>query len=137
MKIVVLTPKSEFTGIQHNLLSSSGKVIYSDSRREYPLEELIKICSGANILAIDPDNLGGFEKSPKILPKLLDAVTSIKNLSLSTTSYGYIDKNLCQSRGIKVTNVPHYSSQSVAEYSISLLLGCAKRIFLSARRTEH
>ncbi|EKD80553.1 MAG: hypothetical protein ACD_40C00057G0004 [uncultured bacterium] len=136
MKIVVLTPKSEFTGIQHNLLSSSGKVIYSDSRREYPLEELIKICSGANILAIDPDNLGGFEKSPKILPKLLDAVTSIKNLSLSTTSYGYIDKNLCQSRGIKVTNVPHYSSESVAEHAIALLLGCSKRIFLSDRRTQ-
>ena len=52
MKIVVLTPKSEFTGIQHNLLSSSGKVIYSDSRREYPLEELIKICSGANIRSL-------------------------------------------------------------------------------------
>jgi lactate dehydrogenase-like 2-hydroxyacid dehydrogenase len=136
MKIVVLTPKSEFTKDHQDKLATLGDVLYTDSRRAYSVDELTKLCYGASILAIDPDNLGGFEKSPEILPKLLDAVPTIKNLPLSTTSYGYIDKQLCQSRGIKVTNVPHYSSESVAEHAITLLLGCSKRIFLSDRRTQ-
>lgn len=136
MKIVVLTPKSEFTKTQQQTLSQLGAVTYSDSRREYELDELKQLCSGADILAIDPDNLGGFEKSPEILPKLLNAVPSIKSLPLSTTSYGYIDKKLCLDKAIKVTNVPHYSSESVAEHAIALLLGCSKRIFLSDRQTQ-
>ena len=136
MKIVILTPKSEFTKAHQDELSTLVEVVYSDSRRQYSIDELISLCHDANILAVDPDNLGGFELAPEILPKILDAAPSIKNLPLSTTSYGYIDKILCQSKGIKVTNVPHYSSESVAEHTITLLLGCSKRIFLSDRRTQ-
>ncbi|MFH1244535.1 MAG: NAD(P)-dependent oxidoreductase [bacterium] len=136
MKIVILTPKSEFTKTQQVTLSRLGDVVYTDSRGAYSLAELSKICNDANILAIDPDNLGGFELAPRILPKLLKAKSSINSLPLSTTSYGYIDKKLCQNRGIKVTNVPHYSSESVAEHAIALLLGCSKRIFLSDRRAQ-
>lgn len=135
MKIVVLTPKSEFSKNHRDTLSELGEVVYTDSRRKYTLEELISICNNANILAIDPDNLGGFELAPKALPKLLDAVPSIKNLPLSTTSYGYVDQGLSK-KGIKVTNIPYYSSESVAEHTIALLLGCSKRIFLSDRRTQ-
>lgn len=136
MKIVVLTPKSEFTKTQQVTLSRLGDVVYTDSRRAYSLAELSKICQDANILAVDPDNLGGFELAPSVLPKLLEARPSIHSLPLSTTSYGYVDQRLCQNKGIKVTNVPHYSSESVAEHAIALLLGCSKRVFLSDRRAQ-
>lgn len=136
MKIAVLTPKSEFTKTQQKILSQLGDISYTDSRRKYSLKELEKLTQLVDILAIDPDNLGGFEVAPDLIPKLLDKNPRIKYLALSTTSYGYIDKQLCMSRGIKVTNIPHYSSESVAEHAISLLLGCSKRIFLSDRRSQ-
>jgi len=137
MKIVILTPKSEFTKAHQDELSALGEVVYTDSRRVYSLEELKKICKNANILAVDPDNLGGFDNTPVVLPQLLDRLSTVKGIALSTTYFGYIDQKYCAKKGIQVTNVPHYSSQSVAEYSISLLLGCAKRIFLSAHRAKH
>jgi phosphoglycerate dehydrogenase-like enzyme len=136
MKIAVLTPKAEFATPLQQRLKNLGEIIYTDSRRPYSLAELVKLTKDVDILAIDPDNLGGFELAPNILPKLLDQASSIKSLALSTTSYGYIDEQYCQSRGIKVSNVPHYSSESVAEHAITLLLGCSKRIFVSDRQTQ-
>lgn len=136
MKIVILTPKSEFTKQQTQALSRLGKVVYTDSRRCYSLVELVSLSQGADILAADPDNLGGFEAAPTVIPQLLNKAPSIHGLALSTTSYGYIDQKYCQGRGIKVTNIPHYSSESVAEHSLALLLGCVKRIFLSDRRSQ-
>jgi phosphoglycerate dehydrogenase-like enzyme len=136
MKISVLTPKSEFTKTQQNTLSNLGEVVYTDSRREYPTKELIQLISGSDILAIDPDNLGGFEIAPKRLLQIFKQTPTLRGLALSTTSYGYFDRKYCQDRGIKVTNVPHYSTQSVAELAISMLLGCAKHIFRTDRETQ-
>lgn len=136
MKITILTPKSEFAKAHQLALSKIGTITYTDSRRKYSLEELSLLAQKSDILAVDPDNLGGFELAPDILPKLLHNIPSIKCLALSTTSYGYIDKNLYKSRGVRVSNIPHYSSESVAEHSIALLLGCAKRIFISDRRAQ-
>jgi D-3-phosphoglycerate dehydrogenase len=136
MKIVVLTPKSEFTQAQQKTLSNLGVVVYTDSRREYPLNELIQLASDTNILAIDPDNLGGFEVAPKRLLQIFTQTPTLHGLALSTTSYGYFDQKYCKTKGIKVASVPHYSTQSIAEFAISMLLGCAKHIFLTDRETQ-
>ncbi len=136
MKIVILTPRDEYTKTQQETLSTMGEVVYTDSRRAYSLQELLDLTRNTDLFAIDPDNLGGFEHSPEIIIKILAQNTSIKHLALSTTSYGYVSKQYCQSRGIQVTNIPHYSTQSVAELAISMLLGCSKHIFLTDRETQ-
>lgn len=136
MKLVILTPKQEFSNEQQSRLAKIGQVCYTDSRREYPMAELLQLCQGADILAFDPDNIGGFEVAHDRLIQLLDKCPTLLNIALSTTSFGYIDQAYCHKKGIGVTNVPHYSSESVAEHTIALLLGCAKRIFLSDHATR-
>lgn len=136
MRATIFCPKEEFKQEWQYKLSGVGEVIYTDSRREYPLEELIKLCKKSEILAFDPDNIGGFEKAPARLIKLLEAMPNIKGLALSTTAFGYIDKEYCKKRNIIVTNVPYYSTESVAEHTLAMILGCAKRIFLADRRTQ-
>jgi len=136
MKVAILTPQKEFSRSQQLRLQGLGRAVYTDSRRPYKLAELTKLAQDAEIIAVDPDNLGGFELAPSIIPQLLAKVPSIRHLALSTTSYGYINLTLCQKRGIKVTNIPHYSSQSVAEHTIALLLGCSKRIFSCDRSSQ-
>jgi len=136
MRITIFCPKEEFTQEWQYKLSCLGEVVYTDSRNEYPLEELIKLCKNSEILAFDPDNIGGFEKTPNRLIKLMEAMPKIKGLVLSTTFFGYIDKEYCKKRNIIVTNVPYYSTESVAEHTLAMLLGCAKRIFLTDRRTQ-
>lgn len=136
MKIVIFSPQGEFTSEQQKRLAQLGEIVYTENRQEYTLEKLIELAKDADILAFDPDNIGGFEVAPERLIKLMDAMPKIKSLALSTTSFGYVNKDYCRKRGIIVTNVPYYSSESVAEHTIAFLLGAAKRIFLTDRRTQ-
>lgn len=136
MKITILCPKPEFTRTQQKKLAKLGEIIYTENRDEYPLEKLIEISKDSEILAFDPDNIGGFEVAPERLVKLMGAMPKIKGLALSTTAFGYVDLDYCKKRKITVTNVPYYSTESVAEHTIAFLLGCAKRIFITDRRTQ-
>lgn len=117
-------------------MNKLGGVTYTKNRNEYPLEKLIELAKDSEILVFDPDNIGGFEVSEKRLIKLMDKMPNIKGLALSTTAFGYVNKDYCRKRNIVVTNVPYYSSESVAEHTIALLLGSAKKIFLTDRRTQ-
>jgi len=136
MKITIFSPKAEFNTALQEKLSSLGEVIYTKSREEYPLDELIELSEGSDIIGFDPDNIGGFELSRERLIRLMDALPTLRGLALSTTAFGYVDLDYCKKRNITVTNVPYYSTESVAEHTIALLLGCAKRIFLTDRRTQ-
>lgn len=136
MHITILCPKSEFSTEQQYKLSGLGEVVYTESRDEYPLDELIKLAKDSEILAFDPDNIGGFEKTPTRLLNLMEAMPRLKGLVLSTTAFGYVDKDYCKKRGITVTNVPFYSTESVAEHTLGMILGCVKRLFLTDRRTQ-
>lgn len=131
-----MCPQSEFSTEQQYKLSVIGEVIYTKSRDEYPLDDLIKLAKDSEILAFDPDNIGGFEKTPTRLLNLMEAMPKLKGLALSTTAFGYVDKDYCKKRGITVTNVPFYSTESVAEHTLAMILGCVKRIFLTDRRTQ-
>lgn len=136
MKIATLCPKSGFSKDQFNALSLLGDVVYTDKSNEYPVEELIKLAYGAEILAADPDNLGGFEKAKPVLTEVMESLPNLKGLCLSTTSFGWVDLNYCKSRNISVSNVPGYSSESVAEHALALMLCLAKKIIVSDRRAR-
>lgn len=133
MKILVLNPTSEFDENLQKKLANLGEVTYTDSRRAYPLEELIGLAKDAEILAFDPDNIGGFEVTSERIIKLMEAMPKLKGLCLSTTAFGYFDLDYCKKRNIIVTNVPHYSTESVAEHALAFMLGLSKRIFATEK----
>jgi len=117
-------------------LSSIGEVVYTKERKGYPFEELKKIATGSSIIAIDPDNFGGFEKAKDVVTKLAETLPNLKGVALSTTSFGWIDLDYFNKRNLPVSNVPGYSRESVAEHALALLLGLAKRIFVTDRKTQ-
>lgn len=78
-------------------------------------------------------------KPDEILPRLRDATIAITNkiplraevlsqlpklrlITLAATGYDCVDVNYCRAHNIAVCNVRHYSSQSVAEHVLMLLL---------------
>jgi D-3-phosphoglycerate dehydrogenase len=136
MKIVILCPKAEFTKSQQKRLAQLGETVYTASRDEYPMDKLIQMSKDANILSFDPANVGGWEVASERLMCLMEAIPNLIGLALGTTAFGHVDLNYCKNRKIVVTNVPYYSTESVAEHAMALILGCAKRIFLSDRRTQ-
>jgi len=136
MKVAILCPKLEFTEKQRGQLASLGEVVYTDSREEYSLGKLKEIAVEAEIIGADPDNLGGFEKAKERLTELMESLPELKGVALSSTSYSWIDLDYCRKRSIVVTNVPHYSTESVAEHVLGLLISLAKKIIISDRRTQ-
>ena len=136
MKIVIFNPQSSFSSELQKKLSSLGKVTYTKTREELPLQKLLEMAKGSDIIGVDPDPLGGFEKAKEKLTKIMESLPNLKGVCLSTTSFGWVDLVWCKKHKIPVSNVPGYSKESVAEQSIAFLLGSAKRIFISDRRTQ-
>lgn len=137
MKIVIFNPKDSFSSEQQKQLSSLGQVTYTKTREALPIEKLLEMAKGADIVGCDPDPLGGFEKAKEKLTKIIESLPNLKGVCLSTTSFGWVDLDLCKKRKIPVSNVPGYSKESVAEQAIAFLLGASKRIFISDRRTQN
>ena len=136
MKIVIFNPKDSFVSNQQKQLSSFGQVFYTKTREELPMQKLLEMASGAEIVGVDPDPLGGFEKAKEKLTKVMEALPDLKGVCLSTTFFGWIDLDYCKKRNIPVSNVPGYSKESVAEHTLALLLCLAKRIIVTDRKTQ-
>lgn len=136
MKISVLVPKQELNQQQQKTLSQLGVTIYAKSRKEISVEAIIKLTKDSEILAIDPDLFGGFEKATERVTQVAASLPKLKGLALSTTSYGWIDLKYFRKRQIPVCNIPGYSRESVAEHTLALMLGLAKRIMVSDRQTQ-
>ncbi len=134
--LCLLSPKDEFSKAQINQLEKVGALKFVPSRDELPIDKLIQIAKHATVLGVDPDCLGGFEKAPMVLMKLIPTLRYLKGIALDTTAYHYIDLDYCSKHHIHVTNTPHYSTESVAEHTFGFLLGAAKRIFVSDRLTQ-
>jgi len=136
MKIVFFNPRDSFTSDQQKTLASFGQVTYTKTRETLPINKLLEIAKGADIIGVDPDPLGGFEKAKEKLTEIMESLPNLKGVCLSTTSFGWVDLNYCKKHNIPVSNIPGYSKESVAEQAIAFLLGASKRIFISDRRTQ-
>lgn len=136
MKLVFFNSKDSFTPEQQKHLSKLCQVIYTKTREALPMTKLLEMAKGSDIVACDPDPLGGFEKAKEKLSKIIVSLPNLKGICLSTTSFGWVDLELCKKRKIPVSNIPGYSKESVAEQAIAFLLGASKRIFISDRRTQ-
>ena len=51
----------------------------------------------------------------------LKQLPQLKMISLALTGMDMVDLDYCSKHGIKVTNVPHYASNTVAEHAISMI----------------
>jgi len=136
MKISVLVPKEEINQQQQKTFSQVGSTIYAASRKEITIEGIIKLVKDSEILAIDPDLFGGFKKARERVTKVAESLPNLKGLALSTTSYGWIDREYFKKRKIPVCNIPGYSREAVAEHTLALLLCLAKRIIVTDRKTQ-
>ena len=60
---------------------------------------------------------------------IIDALPSLKYITTRSTGYDHIDKEYCATKGILVSNVPAYGSQTVAEFTFALLLNLSRRVY--------
>lgn len=69
-----------------------------------------------------------FINKEQITEEVIAACPKIKYIGVFATGYNVVDLNACRKRGITVTNVPGYSTDSVAQHVFALLLAVYDRI---------
>jgi len=123
------------------------KIVFSEVEKE-ELEILKKKIRGNKVVGTekeidektankykDAEVLGVFVNS-EINGRILDKMPKLKFISVMSTGYNNIDLKECKKRGIKVSNVPTYGENTVAEHTFGLILTLSRKIHDSIRRTR-
>lgn len=127
MKIYITYTKTNFTKQQIENLEKYGKTIFLEDTFDlnsapYLTDEEEKI------LVVDPDWYN-WDMNANHLSK----IKNLKGVCLSTTAFDWIDLDYCKNNNIIVCNIPKYSTDSVAEYGIFLMLCLAKKFPVQAK----
>lgn len=72
----------------------------------------------------------------KVTDKVVGAMPALKMIAARSTGFDHIDLKAATSRGIPVTNVPHYGSVTVAEHTWALILTLSRNIYKGYEMTE-
>lgn len=110
--------------LQQKLASQFDVTYYGDPKH------VSKVASvqGDKVVALDPDLLDWTFDASQI-----DGLGPVKALILPTTSFSWIDTAHARQKGIPVTNVPNYCTNSVAEYAVMMAFNLARRMPLVAQ----
>ncbi len=113
MKIVILDKCTVTNGdVDLSPIENFGEVKYYDI---LPKEKIVEVLQGADAVICNKAVIG-----KEIMDK-----TDLKLIGLFATGYNIIDVEYAREKGIPVCNVPGYSTDSVAQLTISLLLELA------------
>lgn len=111
MKITVLDTNTVSNGdISLDEISEYGQTQFFDM---LPEEKIIEVAKDSDIIICN---------KAKITENVMKCCPKLKFVTLFATGYNNIDLKAAKNRGITVSNVPGYSTDSVAQHTFSLIL---------------
>ncbi len=114
MKIVILDGYTENPGdLSWEELGKLGELTVYDRTPVQDTAEIIRRIGDAEIV---------FTNKTPIRREVIDACPGMKFISVLATGYNVVDYVYAKEKGIPVTNVPAYGTDSVAQFAIALLL---------------
>jgi D-lactate dehydrogenase len=72
----------------------------------------------------------------RIDSQLLSVMPALKLVVTRSTGYDHVDIAACRARGIVVSTVPEYGSQTVAEHTFALILALSRKLIKAYRATR-
>lgn len=127
MKLYITYTKNSFTKAQLEELSKIGELSFLEEVFDLNKAPYLEDDS-EKILVVDPDWYNW-----DINAEHLGKIKNLKAICLSTTAYDWIDLDYCKKNNILVANIPKYSTDSVAEYAIFLMMCLAKKFPLQLK----
>lgn len=127
MEIYVIASKNNFTKEQIERMEAIGDIKFIEEKNDMYNSDYIN-SNEPKVIAIDPD-LTDWTFSNDLIEK----IPNLKGICLMTTAYSYIDLEFCTKRNIAITNVPKYSTDSVAEYACFLMMAIARKMPLQLK----
>lgn len=121
MKLYITYTKNNFTDKQIEELNKVGKVIFLENTFDLDKAPYLED-EEEKMLLTDPDWYNW-----DISANHLSKIKNLKGVCLATTAFDWIDLDYCNDNNIVVCNIPKYSTDSVAEYGIFLMMCLAKK----------
>ncbi|HXV26261.1 MAG TPA: NAD(P)-dependent oxidoreductase [Alphaproteobacteria bacterium] len=121
MQIVVLHDPSFDENQQARLRNLGTLALYNDTTSEELAMDRIE---NAQIVVVDSFKV-------PVSRTVIEAGQSLRLLVLTSTAYHLLDIAAATERGVKVANIPSYSTEAVAEHTIALMLAVVKAIPLA------
>lgn len=115
MKIAVNTSIS-IGDLNFSGLEKLGELVFF---RDPSTEELIKAAADCDAIMINKE---------QITEEVLAACPKVKYIGVFATGYNVVDLEACRRHGVTVTNVPGYSTNSVAQHVFALILAIYDKI---------
>ena len=122
MNIYITYERSFFTEKQIENLSKYAKLIFLESYFDLDSAEYLKD-EEEKILMADPEWYHW-----NLRKEHISKIKNLKAICINTTAFDWIDAQYCNNNGIIVTHTPKYSTDSVAEYAIFLMMCLAKKL---------
>ncbi len=117
-------------------LEKCGEKLAKNRLMSHQLQFFEKPLTGADTAKIkDADAIAIFIYSA-ITEKILSKLAKLKFIATMSTGFDHIDMAACKKRGIKVSNVPFYGENTVAEHTFALILALSRRLIPSVERTR-
>jgi len=121
MKIIVINPKSDFSDNQILTLESVGQITWIEGN-DYQSNPIF-VSSDDKIVVVGPELVNW-----EFPNEFIDKIANLKAICLPTTDYSWVDGAYLREKGILLTNVAKYSTESVAEYAISMMFNVVKKL---------
>ena len=122
MNIYITYERSFFREKQIENLSKYAKLIFLESYFDLDSAEYLKD-EEEKILMADPEWYHW-----NLRKEHISKIKNLKAICINTTAFDWIDAQYCNNNGIIVTHTPKYSTDSVAEYAIFLMMCLAKKL---------
>ena len=117
MKIVVLDAYTLNPGERRwEELEELGEVVVHDRTAQL---DVVRRAKDAEVVLTNKTILDGF---------ILNLLPKLKYIGVLATGYNVVDLDVARQRGIVVTNIPAYSTQSVGQMAIAHLLNITQRV---------
>ncbi|MDE7071400.1 MAG: D-2-hydroxyacid dehydrogenase [Clostridia bacterium] len=114
MKIVILDGYTTDEGqLSWGELEKLGELVYYERT---PIDKVVERAKSADILIANKVILS---------KEVLSQLDNLKYIGLLSTGYNVVDLDYAKQRGIPVCNIPNYSTKSVAQLTVALLLEIA------------
>lgn len=122
MNIYITYERTFFTEKQIKELEQYGNLIFLESYFDLDKAQYLQD-NAEKILMADPEWYKW-----NLRKEHISKIKNLKAICINTTAFDWIDWQYCKDNGITVTHTPKYSTDSVAEYAIFLMMCLAKKL---------
>lgn len=111
-------------------IESVADVTYVPCPEGLTRQAAASVFAGAEVVAFTP------KVAPPVDEPLLAALPGLRGIALYATGYDFLDLELLHRYGVVLSHLPEYSTVSVAEHALGLLLTLSRRIHLANDRSR-